>query len=144
MRFKIGNGSTIFMNCKFDCAGGLIIGENSVINANCRLDSRGTLVIGNNIAISEQVIFLTADHNEDFIGVNGRCKNIIVEDYVWIGTRAMILPGVIIQKGAIIGAGSIVTRDVKSLNVVVGVPAKTIYIRAANFNYSTEYKRLFQ
>jgi len=81
MGFKIGKGSTIFMNCKFDCAKGLKIGENSVINANCRLDSRSTLHIGDNVSISQDVIFLTADHNDDLVGVTGREKRIIVEDY---------------------------------------------------------------
>ena len=144
MGFKIGKGSTIFMNCKFDCAKGLLIGDNSVINANCRLDSRGTLHIGDNVSISQDVIFLTADHNDDWLGVTGREKRILVEDYVFIGTRAMVLPGVIIQKGAIIGAGSIVTRDVKFLNVVAGAPARKINIRPENLNYTINYKRLFQ
>jgi acetyltransferase-like isoleucine patch superfamily enzyme len=144
MHFKIGHGSTINMNCKFDCAANLVIGENTVINANCRLDSRGRLEIGNNVSVSENVIFLTADHNEDLIGVHGRPKEIVVEDYVWIGTRAMVLPGVRIEKGGVVGAGAIVTRDVKYLNIVAGIPAKKINTRPEIFNYSAEYKRLFQ
>jgi len=144
MDFKIGIKSTIFMNCKFDCAGNLTIGNNCVINANCRLDSRGILEFGNNVSVSEDVIFLTADHNEDFIGVKGRSKKIVIKDYVWIGTRAMVLPGVTIEKGAVVGAGAIVTRDVKYLDVVAGIPAKKINTRPENFNYTIEYKRLFQ
>lgn len=144
MNFKIGKGCTIFMNCKFDCAGGLTIGANSVINSNCRLDARGGLEIGSNVSISEDVIFLTADHNEDFIGIFGREKKIVIKDYVWIGTRAMVLPGVTIEKGAAVGAGAIVTRNVDYLNVVAGIPAKKINIRPENFNYITHYKRLFQ
>jgi acetyltransferase-like isoleucine patch superfamily enzyme len=144
MNFQIGIGSTIFMNCKFDCAGGLTIGENCVINANCRLDSRGGLEIGNSVSVSSDVILLTADHNEELIGIQGRIKNIKFEDFVWIGTRAMVLPGVTIEKGAVVAAGSIVTRDVKCLNVVAGIPAKTINTRPDNFNYSTNYRRLFQ
>lgn len=132
------------MNCKFDCAGGLFIGKNTVVNANCRLDSRGGLEIGNNVSVSEDVIFLTADHNEDLIGVYDRTKKICIEDFVWIGTRAMVLPGVIIEKGAVIAAGAIVTRSVKYLNVVAGIPAKVINTRPANFNYTAGYKRLFQ
>jgi len=144
MGFKIGMGSSIFMGCKFDCPGNLIIGRNSVINANCRLDSRGGLEIGNNVSVSEDVLFLTADHNEDLIGVSGRSKRICIEDFVWIGTRAMVLPGVIIEKGAVVAAGAIVTRSVKYLNVVAGIPAKIINTRPDNFNYSARYKRLFQ
>lgn len=144
MKFKIGKGSSILMNCKFDCAEGLIIGQNSVINANCRLDSRGELEIGNSVSISEDVIFLTADHNEDFIGIYGREKKVVVEDYVWIGTRAMVLPGVTIEKGAVVAAGAVVTRSVSYLNIVAGVPAKKINIREEKFDYSSRYRRLFQ
>jgi acetyltransferase-like isoleucine patch superfamily enzyme len=144
MNFKIGKGSTVFMNCKFDCAGGLVIGENCVINAKCRLDSRGGLEIGNNVSLSEEVICLTADHNEELVGVSNREKRIIIADYVWVGTRAMILPGVKLEKGALIAAGAVVTRNVEYLNVAAGVPAKKINIRPENFNYSTNYKRLFQ
>ncbi|WP_366182385.1 acyltransferase [Flavobacterium ovatum] len=144
MDFHIGKGSTIFMDCKFDCAKGLTIGNNSVINANCRLDSRGGLEIGNNVSISEDVILLTADHNEDLLGVVNREKNVYIDDYVWIGTRAMILPGVNINKGAIIAAGSVVTKNVEALVVVGGIPAKFIKIRPEKFDYTANYKRLFQ
>lgn len=144
MKFKIGKGSYVFMNCRFDCSDGLTIGENSVVNANCRLDSRGGLEIGNCVSVSEDVIFLTADHNEDLIGISGREKKIIIKDYVWIGTRAMILPGVTIEKGAAVAAGAIVTRDVSYLNVVAGIPAKKINMRPEEFNYSSSYRRLFQ
>uniref|UniRef100_UPI003F4E7103 acyltransferase n=1 Tax=Flavobacterium ovatum TaxID=1928857 RepID=UPI003F4E7103 len=132
------------MDCKFDCAKGLTIGNNSVINANCRLDSRGGLEIGNNVSISEDVILLTADHNEDLLGVVNREKNVYIDDYVWIGTRAMILPGVNINKGAIIAAGSVVTKNVEALVVVGGIPAKFIKIRPEKFDYTANYKRLFQ
>jgi len=141
---KIGKGSIIFMNCKFDCAGGLIIADNSVINSNCRLDSRGKLIIGNNVSISEGVFCLTADHNEEFTGKNNRIKSIVINDFAWIGTRAMILPGVTLYKGAVVAAGAVVTRNVEYLNVVAGVPAKRINIRLEKFDYSTNYKRLFQ
>jgi acetyltransferase-like isoleucine patch superfamily enzyme len=144
MKFSIGTGTTIFMNCKFDCAKGLIIGNNSCINANCRLDSRGLLVIGNNVSISEDVIFLTADHNEELLGIPGREKKVSIADYVWIGTRAMILPGVSISKGAVVAAGAVVTKDVEQLAVVGGIPAKFIKYRTENFDYISSYKRLFQ
>ena len=132
------------MNAKFDCAKGLTIGINSVINSNCRLDSRGFLEIGNNVSISEDVILLTADHNEDLLGVLNREKNVFIGDYVWIGTRAMVLPGVKIGKGAVIAAGAVVTKNVEPLAVVGGIPAKFIKTRTEKFDYTARYKRLFQ
>ncbi|NDP22506.1 MAG: acyltransferase [Paludibacter sp.] len=142
MGFKLGKGSTIFMNCKFDCARGLTIGQNSIINANCRIDSRGSIEIGNNVSISEDVIILTADHDELF-EISGRNKKVIIEDYVWIGTRATIMPGVTLGKGAVVATGAIVTKNVETLNVVAGIPARFIKTRPATFEYTAEYKRLF-
>ncbi|MFE3871984.1 acyltransferase [Flavobacterium sp. ZS1P70] len=144
MSFNIGKGSSIFMGCKFDCARGLTIGVNSVINARCRLDSRGGLIIGDNVSISEDVIILTADHDMDAADFAGRNKNVIIEDYAWIGTRAMILPGINTGKGAVIAAGSVVTKNVNAFQVVAGVPAKFIKMRNQNLEYKNNYKRLFQ
>jgi maltose O-acetyltransferase len=144
MGFKIGKGSTIFLNCKFDITKGLIIGSNSVINNNCRLDSRGKLTIGDNVSISNDVIILTADHDLNSSSFEGRNKEVIIENYVWIGTRAMILPGVLIGKGAVIAAGTIVTKNIEPYNVVAGIPAKMINIRNSDLKYESSYSRLFQ
>ncbi len=144
MHFKIGKGSTIFMNCKFDCAKGLVIGNYSVVNANCRLDSRGTLEIGDSVSISSDVLILTADHDFNSPDFLGRTKKVIINDYVWIGTRAMILPGTIVSSGAVVAAGAVVTKKVNAYEVVAGIPAKTISKRNNNLNYILSYKRLFQ
>jgi acetyltransferase-like isoleucine patch superfamily enzyme len=144
MGFHIGKGSTILMNCKFDCAKGLTVGSNSVVNRNCRLDSRGSLIIGDNVSISNDVVILTADHDLNSPDFTGRNRAVVIEDYVWIGTRAMLLPGVSIGKGAVIAAGSVVTKNVVSFQVVGGVPAKLITIRNSELRYKISYQRLFQ
>jgi acetyltransferase-like isoleucine patch superfamily enzyme len=74
----------------------------------------------------------------------GRNKAVAIEDYVWIGTRAMILPGVSIAKGAVVAAGSVVSKDVEPFQVVGGVPAKLITIRNSELRYKLAYQRLFQ
>ena len=144
MRFQIGKGSSIFMNCKFDCASGLIIGCYSVVNNNCRLDSRGMLKIGDNVSISNDTIILTADHDLNSVVFGGRNKEVVIDDYVWIGTRAMILPGIKIGKGAVVAAGSIVTKNVEDYNIVAGIPAKKIGMRNTDLRYEASYHRLFQ
>ena len=53
-------------------------------------------------------------------------KKVIVEDDVWIGRSAIIMPGVKIGKGSIVGAGSVVTKDIEPFSVVGGVPSKLI------------------
>lgn len=132
------------MDCIFDCKGGLSMGENTVINSKCRIDTRGEIKIGENVSISQEVILLTADHNMDSEYFEGRSKLIIIEDFVFIGTRAMLMPGVKLGKGCIIAAGAVVTKDVLPFTVVAGVPAKFIKERSAGINYKVSYRRLFQ
>lgn len=144
MNFKIGLGSTILMKTIVDCSKGIIIGKNSVVNARCRLDNRGTITIGNNVSISSDVVILTADHDMDSFNFLGRNRQVIIEDYVWVGTRAIIMPGITIGKGAVIAAGSLVTKNVMPYQVVAGIPAKFIKERNKNLSYNPSYKRLFQ
>ena len=146
MRFQIGDGSTCLMRCVFDRTKGFEMGKNSVINANCRLDTRGSIVIGDNVSISSDVIILTADHDMDAPDMKGRNREVIIDSYVWIGTRAMIMPGVRLSRGAVVGAGSVVTKSVEPFTVVAGVPAKKIKMRLCQdrFSYSATYMRLFQ
>lgn len=145
MKFKIGKNTAIFMDCTFDCSTLLSIGESSVINRGCRLDPRGGISIGSNVSISNDVTVLTADHDMDN-NMEGRNRQVIIEDYVWIGTRAMIMPGVVIGKGAVIAAGAIVTKNVAAFDVVAGIPAKVIKSRTqvSTFEYTAAYSRLFQ
>ncbi|MBS7566453.1 acyltransferase [Mucilaginibacter sp. Bleaf8] len=145
MKFVIGKNTTIFMDCTFDCGTLLSIGESSVINRGCRLDPRGGISIGSNVSISNGVTILTADHDMDN-NMEGRNRQVTIEDYVWIGTNAMIMPGVSVGTGAVIAAGAIVTKDVEAFNVVAGIPAKVIKSRArvSTFGYTAAYNRLFQ
>ena len=146
MKFNIGKASYVLMNCSFDCAEGLIIGNSSTFNANCRIDARGGILIGNNVSISSDVIILTADHDIDKPDMEGRQKKVVIDDYVWIGTRATILPGVHIGYGAVVAAGAVVTRNVSAHQVVAGVPAKVIKERKckSGYTYQASYKRLLQ
>jgi acetyltransferase-like isoleucine patch superfamily enzyme len=144
MKFQIADEVSIFMHCSFDAAKGLTIGRGSVINAGCRLDSRGEIRIGNKVSISQQVIILTADHDVDARDFAGRNRKVVIEDLVWIGTRAILLPGVTIGKGAIIAAGAVVNKNVQPFTVVGGVPAKLLRDRRRDIEYPTKYRRLFQ
>lgn len=146
MQFKIGSGSTICLGCTFDTMGKFSMGQNSVINANCRLDNRGVITIGDNVSISEKVIILTADHDMDKADMEGRNKPIFINNYVWIGTEAMILPGCNIGYGAVLAAKSLLTKSTEPFDVMAGIPAKFIKERKCkeNYTYSASYKRLFK
>ncbi|MBC7489305.1 MAG: acyltransferase [Glaciimonas sp.] len=143
MNFVIGKDSYIFMGASFDTRNNFEIGHNSVINQNCRLDNRGGLFIGNNVSISSDVCILTADHNPQSDQFEGRSKPIKICDYVFVGTRAMILPGVTLGKGCLVCAGAVVTKDVDENVMVAGVPARPINKRNEIMNYTVNYGRLF-
>lgn len=143
MRLTIGQGSFIFMDAWFEGKGLFEMGVNSVVNQKCHLDNRGGITIGDNVSISSQVCILTADHDMASPTNEGRERPVHIEDYVFIGTRAMILPGVTLGRGAVVGAGAVVTRDVPPYTIVAGIPAKKIGDRPQNQSYSASYGRLF-
>ena len=104
----------------------LQIGERSRINRDCCLDARGGLWIGNDVSVSPGVTILTAEHPPDDIQFRVETRPVRIEDHVFIGTRAIILPGVTLGSGAVVAAGAVVTRDVPPLTIVGGVPARRI------------------
>jgi acetyltransferase-like isoleucine patch superfamily enzyme len=111
---------------------GVRIGRNSRINRNCTLDARSPLTIGDNVSLSPEVIILAGTHDVNdptFPPSPVGPYAVAIEDHVWIGTRAMILPGVTVGRGAVVAAGSVVTKDVPPLTIVAGVPAKPIGMR---------------
>ena len=81
-------------------------------------------------------MILTAAHAIDDPWFRVETRPVVIEDHVYIGARAMILPGVTLGRGSIVAAGAVVTRDVPPLGVVAGVPAKEIGTRSAA---ATEY-----
>ncbi|HEY9604712.1 MAG TPA: acyltransferase [Allocoleopsis sp.] len=143
LQFDIGLESTIFMGVCFENKNYFKMGKNSVINAKCRLDNRGYITIGENVSISAEVQILTADHDLKSSDFQTRIRPVTIEDYVFIGTRAMILPGVTLGKGAAVAAGAVVTKSVSPFTIVAGVPAKPIGKRPTELHYSISYRRLF-
>jgi len=130
---QIGEGTVIFLGCYMWFSSprqirrnGLRIGRNCRINRNCCLDTRGSLSIGNNVSISPDVTILTMQHAHDDPGFADDYRAVTIDDHVWIGTRAMIIPGVTVGRGAVVAAGAVVTKDVAPLDIVGGVPARPI------------------
>ena len=138
MGIKIGKGSSVHMNTFFNRSD-IQIGTNSVINRSCYIDGRGTVRIGNSVSISPEVHIITGSHHIDSETFEYYSKGIDIEDFVWIGTRALILPGVRLGKGAIVAAGAVVTKDVNDFEVVGGVPARVIGKRKRNLNYECRW-----
>jgi len=95
------------------------------------------VLIGNRVCINDGVRIFTASHDVLDPNWNHTKGKVFIEDYVWIGTGAMILPGVRLGKGAVIGAGSVVSKSVAPGTIVVGNPARpTTKKRCANLDYN--------
>jgi acetyltransferase-like isoleucine patch superfamily enzyme len=108
---------------------GFTVGDYSRINRDCCLDARGPLRIGDNVSISPEVTILTAFHRMDDPKFRVETRPVVIEDHVWIGSRATILSGVRLGRGCVVAAGAVVSRDVAPLEIVGGVPAKPIGTR---------------
>lgn len=120
---------------------GIRVGDNSQIGHNARLDHG--ITIGENVLMGPDIVMMTISHAFDDlsrpINQQGALERrpIVIGNDVWIGTRVVILPGVNIGDGAVIGAGSVVSKDVPSGTVFAGVPAKFIRKRGHKTSIST-------
>lgn len=103
------------------------IGERCFIQQCCTFFGRGGIEIGNDVFIGPKVNLITINHD---VNPDNRSatygQKIVIEDKVWIGINSTILPGVRIGYGAIVGAGSVVTKNVEPMTIVAGNPARVI------------------
>jgi len=137
--FFFGN-SYIGANCYFNADGGQIeVGNSAAFNRGAHINAScgGKIVIGDHCLIGPGVVMRTADH--DFSRTDIPIQNqghdhedIIIEDDVWIGANTVVLKGVHIGRGAIIGAGAVVTKNIPSMAIAVGIPAKPLRYREAS------------
>jgi len=142
---KIGKGSTIHMYSKFFDLKGIEIGNDTIVGDGVFLDGRAKLKIGSHTDIASEVMIYCSEHNINDPKFTAEEYPVEIGDYVFVGPRSIILPGVKIGKGAIIAAGCVVTKDVPDFTVVAGVPAKIIGERKnKDPNYLLGRPRLFQ
>ncbi len=125
----IGNKNVIQQNFRFGNKGIVRIGNNCRINENVYIQSA---VLGDNVLIAPNVAILASSHNFERTDIpiveqgDTETKTVIIEDDVWLGRNVIVLPGITIGSGAIVGAGSIVTKNVAPFSIVAGAPAKLI------------------
>lgn len=142
---KLGKGSTIHMWANFFQPKNIKIGNDTIVGDHCFLDGRAKLEIGDHVAIASQVLIYNSQHLVDDPEFRAVEKPVEIADYVFIGPRAIILPGVRVGRGAVVAAGAVVSKDVAPGKIVGGVPAREIRDRKlTSFNYHLGRARLFQ
>src|SRR5438128_953525 len=125
-RIEVEN-CALFPGVRIECWRGasIRIGNGTYLNRSCEIVAGQEVVIGRDCKIARDVIIMDTDQHP-LPGAELITAPVIIGDDVWVGARAIILKGVTIGAGAIVGAGSVVTRDVPPRAVVAGVPARVI------------------
>lgn len=127
---KVGYDSLIILPLKKSKKNNVIIGNHNYIGKKCHFGA--DVVIKNYVMIADSVSFVGGDHEFSLLGEfmcnsgRGSSSVIVVESDTWIGHGAIVLDGITVGRGSIIGAGSVVTKDVHPYTVVAGNPAKVI------------------
>ena len=131
---ECGNGLFVHPNVSFHHPRNISLGRNVFINRGVWVMAPVPIRIGNNVLIGPYVVLNSGSHlfeSRDLpIADQGhRYGEIVIEEDVWIGAHACILPGACIGRGSVVGAGAVVTKPVPPFTVVAGVPARPIGVR---------------
>jgi acetyltransferase-like isoleucine patch superfamily enzyme len=113
----------------------LAVGESSFLGR-VRIELHEAVTVGSNVCINDGVTILTASHDVTDVHWTQHAEAINIDDFVWVGMNAIILPGVHLGRGCVVGAGAVVARSVAAGAVVVGNPAQMLKTsRAGNLDY---------
>lgn len=137
---KLGKNCMIDYKCFIRYPWRVSIGDNVAINRGCELfsslnSSGGIICLEDHVVLGPKVIIFSAGHDYSSLDLPDISSKVIVDRYAWIGGNTTILPGVHIGEGAIIGAGSVVTKSIPAYSVAVGNPATVIKSRILKNSY---------
>jgi len=140
--YSIHRTVSVHMGCFFT-GFNLKVGSNSVLNRNGHYDCRAGIEIGSNVSISPEVYILSSGHDPQSASFAGKNSRVLLQDFSWVGAKAILLPGVAVGKGAVVGAGSVVTKNVESFDIVAGNPAVKKSERTKNLEYTLNWFPFF-
>ena len=130
---QIGENSIIYNQLTVVCPKNVTIGKNVTVMNGVLLMSAGGITIEDNVMIAANVQLISNNH-DPYDRYIITCKPILIKEGAWIGAGVTILPGVTIGKYAIIGANSLVSKNIPDYGVAVGSPAKVIkYLEKEKF-----------
>jgi maltose O-acetyltransferase len=137
---QLGAGTSIQMGCRFLNARKVCFGQRNAINFGCLFDGRKYRIsTGNDVSIGPEAAILTLGHDPRSPEFRDHGADVHIGDRVWIGYRALVLPGVNIGEGAVVGAGSVVTKDVEPFTIVGGNPARNLGTRTKDLRYQLNF-----
>ncbi len=127
---KIGNGVTIKPGVNVKYPWNLTIGDHTWIGENVWIDCLVPVTIGSNVCISQGALILTGSHNYKKVSFNLITSNVVLEDGVWVGAKAVINAGVVAASHAVLTSGSVATKSMEAYAIYQGNPAVKTRIRA--------------
>ena len=128
---NLGQNSRITAPINGACVSTMKIGNDVFINSNLLAMARGGITIEDGVQIAANVQLISNNHDPYDLSIL-TCKPMLIKEAAWIGAGATILPGVCVGRHAVVGAASVVTKDVPDYAVVVGNPARVIKYLDAN------------
>ena len=130
---QIGENSIVYNQLTVVCPKNVKIGKNVTVMNGALMMSAGGITIEDNVLIAANVQLISNNH-DPYDRYVITCKPILIKEGAWVGAGATILPGVTVGKHAIIGANSVVSKDIPDYAVAVGCPAKVIkYLEKEKF-----------
>lgn len=137
---RLGEGSSVDMRCRFLNGRKVRLGDRTILNFGTVMDGRiHPIETGHDVSIGPGAVLLTLGHDPHCPRFSDKGGPVLVGDYAWIGYGALVCPGVRIGEGAVVGAGSVVSRDVEPWTVVAGNPARPVSKRCIDPAYRLRY-----
>jgi putative colanic acid biosynthesis acetyltransferase WcaF len=138
---RVGRGTIVFRGTTVIGAEHLVLGERVQVGFRVVLDARGGLTVAEDVLLSSDSQLLTANHNVASDDFERQVAPIVIADHAWVATRAMVLAGVTVGRGAVVAAGGVAARDVAPLTIVGGVPARPLRERTGGLDYRLDARR---
>lgn len=133
-KFQVGAACVLDNDTTIECFGQLTIGARVIFGHHCTIGCKERIEIGDDCLLAEMVSIRDHDHNFARLDIPIREQGatrapVKIGRDVWLGAKVTILKGVTIGDGAIIGANAVVTRDIPSMAIAVGIPARVVKMR---------------
>lgn len=103
------------------------------------LDATGGLHIGNRVVLASDVHVITASHEPNSDEFSTYHRSVRIEEYAWVASRATVLPGVTVGRGAVVAAGAVVNTSIQPMTIAAGVPARKVGQRRSRLRYTPTF-----